>query len=52
MSFRLAVETASEFEVGEKMKKRKPIDSTAAKTRVIGLVLRIDRARAMLKKWG
>lgn len=48
MSFRLAVETASEFDPGEKMKNRKPIDSTAASTRVIGLVLRNDRARGIM----
>lgn len=52
VSFRLAVETAAEFEAGENIKMRKPIESTAAKTRVIGLVLRSDRARAILRGYG
>ena len=52
VSFRLAVETASELEPGEKMKKRKPIDSNAASARLMGLVLRNDRAKAMLKECG
>lgn len=52
VSFRLAVETASEFEAGENMKMRNPIDSTAASTRVIGLVLRSDRGRAIMEECG
>ena len=50
--FRLAVETPPGLEDGAKRKMRKPKDSTAAKTNVIGLVRRIDLGRAMLKASG
>ena len=46
--FRFAVETAAVSEDGEKMKKRKPIERTAARTSVMGLVRLIDLAIAML----
>ena len=48
--FRLAVETAPELDDGAKRKTRKPKDSTAANTSVIGFVRRIDLGRAMRKR--
>lgn len=47
--FRFAVETAAVFEVGERMNMRKPMDSNAASTNVIGFVRLIDLAKAMLR---
>lgn len=47
VSFRLAVETASAFEDGEMMNRRKPIASSPANTSVIGLVRRKVLGRAI-----
>lgn len=54
VSFRLAVETASAFEDGEMMNRRKPIASSPANTSVIGLVRRkvLGRAIANVDEYG
>lgn len=49
MTFRFAVEIPPELDGGAKRKIRKPRDSTAANTNVIGFVRRIDLGRAMMK---